>query len=194
MAVHYHDLRSSSVDAKNERTSATLTNEQFVRELTAAQRSLYGYIYSLVPSAEAANDVLQETNLALWRKCDEVSEIRSFRAWAYTIARYQVMTWVRQRGREKLRFSDSLVDVLAAESAERMEQADDRQRALSACLKELPAHGRALIRQRYSQGASVVEIAERSQRTSAAVSQVLYRLRNTLQECIERRLSREEWT
>ncbi|MDF1745393.1 MAG: sigma factor, partial [Gimesia sp.] len=42
--------------------------EQFVQQLTENQNRLYGYVYSLLGDHSRAEDVLQETNLVLWRK------------------------------------------------------------------------------------------------------------------------------
>lgn len=167
-------------------------HEEFIRQLTAAQRRLYAYIYSLVPSADAANEILQETNLAMWRKAEEAEEIRSFEAWSFTVARYAVMTWLKNQSREKLKFDHSLVSLLADQAAESMANLDHRQRALSRCLKQLAESSRELIRRRYVRGESVQIIASTLDRSCAAISQALYRIRNSLQECIELQLAREE--
>ena len=42
--------------------------ERFVTSLTDSQDLLYAYILSLFPDVDLARDVLQETNLVLWRK------------------------------------------------------------------------------------------------------------------------------
>ena len=46
-------------------------SEQFVQLLTENQNRIYGYIYSLLGNFERSADVLQETNLVLWRKNSE---------------------------------------------------------------------------------------------------------------------------
>ena len=46
-------------------------SEQFVRHLTENQNRLYGYVYSLLGDHSRAADVVQETNLVLWRKVGE---------------------------------------------------------------------------------------------------------------------------
>ena len=45
--------------------------EEFVAELTAQQGRLAAFVRTVVPNAEAAKDVLQETNLVLWQKAVE---------------------------------------------------------------------------------------------------------------------------
>ena len=42
--------------------------EEFMRLFGAHRRRLYQFILSLVPNVQDAEDVLQETNIILWRK------------------------------------------------------------------------------------------------------------------------------
>ncbi len=41
--------------------------DRFIQDLTSSQQSLYAFVLSLVHNLEAAQDILQETNLILWR-------------------------------------------------------------------------------------------------------------------------------
>lgn len=41
--------------------------------LTSHQQTLYAYIRTLLPEADVASDVLQETNLMLWQRAGEFS-------------------------------------------------------------------------------------------------------------------------
>ena len=65
--------------------------ENFVRLLIEAQGSLYAFILTLLANADTAKDVLQETNLVLWRKNEEFEAGTHFFAWARRIAEFQVM-------------------------------------------------------------------------------------------------------
>ena len=160
--------------------------EQYLQDVTHAQRGLYAYILSLVHDLAAADDILQETNLVLWRKRDQFEAGTNFRAWATRIAHFQVMAWRKTHAKEKLRFDDTLVDQLAGESAQRAERIDPRRRALAECLEKLPAKDRDLIRHRYASGQPVGELASRVGRTANAVYQALHRVRGALLNCIER--------
>ncbi|MCE9556371.1 MAG: RNA polymerase subunit sigma-70, partial [Planctomycetes bacterium] len=53
-------------------------SELFVRELTASQPRLRAFIFSLLPNRDAALDVLQDTNVVLWRKAATFEEGSSF--------------------------------------------------------------------------------------------------------------------
>ena len=61
-----------------------------VERLTEIQGRLFAYIYSLLADAEAARDVLQETNRLLWRRAGNYDAARDFLPWAMTHAFNQV--------------------------------------------------------------------------------------------------------
>ena len=42
-------------------------SEAFVRLLTEAQGPVYGYLLTLIPDRNRARDLLQETNITLWK-------------------------------------------------------------------------------------------------------------------------------
>ncbi|NLF07145.1 MAG: RNA polymerase subunit sigma-70, partial [Pirellulaceae bacterium] len=56
-------------------------SEQFVRDLTDHQSRMYAYIMAVLGDPNAAGDVLQDANVAIWRKADEFVEGTDFWAW-----------------------------------------------------------------------------------------------------------------
>ena len=92
------------------------SDEFFVDHITSVQQALFAYILVLLPNIADASDVLQETNLVLWRKRDEFRLDQEFLPWARAIARYQVLANLKQQHRNRLRFSDTLLSQLAEES------------------------------------------------------------------------------
>jgi RNA polymerase sigma-70 factor (ECF subfamily) len=166
--------------------------DDFIRQLTAAQTSLYAYILTLLPDRAAAQDVLQETNLTLWRKLADFQPGTSFMAWGCRVAYFQVLNHRRRMKRDRLVFDDQLLDSLAERQAERMEQADHRELALKKCLESLPAAQRSLIQRRYAPDGSVQEIAEAEGKSAGAISQMLYRIREALLNCIQGSLAIKE--
>lgn len=164
--------------------------EEFIRQLTAAQSPLWAYIFSLLPDHAGAQDVLQQTNLTLWRKADDFQPGSSFFAWASKAAYFHVLTYRRGMRRDRLVFNDEVFAYLAERQAERLAEApSDQVTALRVCLDKLPPHSRQILECRYAPGASVKHLAEADGRSVAALSQVLYRIRETLLTCIERSLA-----
>src|SRR5271156_4276952 len=165
--------------------------DRFIGDLTAAQPSLWAYVFSLLPDHVAAQDVLQETNLTLWRKADDFKPGTSFVAWACQVAYFHVLSYRRRVRRDRLVFDDSVLAYLAERQGERLAemQANDRLVALRGCLEKLPQSCRGLLEKRYAPGGSVKDLADVDGRSVAALSQALYRIRDKLLSCIETKLS-----
>lgn len=161
--------------------------ERMVGWIAGHQASLHRFILSLLPDRSLADDVLQETNLVLWRKAAEYDPERPFLAWAFGIARHQVMAARRDAGRDRHVFSDRLVDLLADEHPEH-DAAPPLEQALETCLGRLPARQRDLILARYQPGGSVQDLAKAHAKSPGALSVLLLRIRKALEDCIERQL------
>ena len=167
-------------------------SDDFLKPLTAAQTSLYAYITTLLPDRAAAQDVLQETNLTLWRKAADFEPGTNFTAWACRVAYFHALSHRRRVSRDRSVFDDDVFAYLAERQVERMEEADARELALAKCLERLPAGQRALIERRYAHGGSVQRLAEEQGRSVGAVSQQLYRIREALLDCIQNSPGLEE--
>ncbi|MCB1086299.1 MAG: sigma-70 family RNA polymerase sigma factor [Verrucomicrobiae bacterium] len=166
--------------------------EEFIELLTGAQTAVFAYVMSLCHDHAKAQDILQETNLTIWRKAGDYEPGTNFTAWACRIAYFHVLNHRRKHSREQLVFDEAVFDYLAERQEERAEGSETRIRALRQCLDQLPGKQRELIDRRYAPGASVKEIAESDGSTEGAVSQALFRIRSALQKCVERRLDRED--
>ena len=167
------------------------TTEQFVQHLTDCQDRLYALIRSLMLDADAARDVLQETNLVLWRKSDEFAPGSDFGAWACRVARFQVLAWARDRGRDRMVFDQELLGDLAEAAERQYANGTERRRALRQCLGKLTAEQRQMIQLRY-EGSTVKAVAEVVGKKANHVAQLLFRIRAALAQCIESTLEGRE--
>lgn len=168
--------------------------EEFIELLTGAQSAVFGYVMSLCHDQALAKDILQETNLTLWRKAEDFEEGTHFTAWACRTAYFHVLNHRRKQSREQLVFDEDVFDYLA----ERQEQrsggglTDLRLEALRTCISVLPPGQRDLIDRRYLPGATVQAIAIEDGKTEGAISQALFRIRTALQKCVEQKLLKEK--
>jgi RNA polymerase sigma-70 factor (ECF subfamily) len=161
-------------------------NPELASQITASQRKLYAYIQSLLDNSAAAWDVLQETNVVLWKKQAEFRPGTKFDAWAFTVARFQVMAYLRDRKREPLDvMTPELCDLLAEDAAVQAAEFDHRMAALLKCREQLPERARRLVDLYYERGRSVKEVSADLSMGTEAVKQALFRLRRMLQDCIE---------
>jgi RNA polymerase sigma-70 factor (ECF subfamily) len=164
--------------------------ERFIRLMTGHQNGLFTYLASLLGSLNDAQDVLQETNLVLWRRSDDFVEGTDFGAWARTIAHYQILAYVRDKKRDRHVFDVQLLQQLA----QRPQPGGDdegRRLALRRCLAELPDDQRWLIGQRYSPGGSIKGIAQQLGKSEGAIKMTLSRIRQNLMHCIRGKLAAE---
>ncbi len=165
--------------------------EQFVRQLTEHQNRLFGYVYSLLGDRSRAADVVQETNLVLWRKIGEFQTDKPFLPWAFAIARFQVLAHLRDHKRDRLLLDAELVESLSDEAQRQSEQIDAIREALRPCMQLLTPANRELIDGRYFRAMSVAELATSVERTVGSIKVALLRIRRQLAECVQKRLAAE---
>ncbi len=168
--------------ASDERT------EQFIRCLTDHQSRLFAYLVALLGDMHEAKNVLQETNLELWRKSSDFVVGTDFAAWSRRIAHFKVLAFLRDKKRDRHLFDEALLNQIA----HRPQPAEDDETlriALGRCIAALPDGLRLLISGRYGSDLSIREIAQRVGKTEGATKVNLSRARKLLMHCIERRLA-----
>jgi RNA polymerase sigma-70 factor (ECF subfamily) len=163
-----------------------IESADFVVQITEVQRDLYAYIVTLLPRAADVDDVLQEANRILWMKRDEYQPGTNFRAWAYTIARLQVLAQRKRHQQDRLLFDEQLLETMSSELPDLLEQRHPLRSSLAACMEKLSTKDAELLAQRYDRGLSMGQIAKHVQRSAGAIRQALFRIRHTLLECLER--------
>ena len=171
-------------------TNADAT-ENFVRELTENQNRLYGYVFSLLGDHARAGDVVQETNLVLWRKIDEYQPDRPFLPWAFAIARFQVLASIRDQNRDHCLLNADLAEKISGIA---IEQASDFHRfgeAVRACVQRLTPNNRDLVEKRYYQSMSLADISASVGRTVGSIKVAIMRSRRTLAACITKQIAVE---
>ena len=167
-----------------------MSDPAFIQELTTSQRRLYGYILSLVPPPAEADDVLQETNLTLWRKAGDFTPGTSFLAWACRVAYFEVLNHYRKRKRQAQPLADeALLECVAQEAKDQLDGFDERLTALRGCLQRLSERKRHLLQRFYFDERSLSEIAVERGQTEGVVRVTVHRIRGVLLECIHRTLA-----
>jgi RNA polymerase sigma-70 factor (ECF subfamily) len=164
---------------------------EFVKLLTAHQRDLYAYINTLLVGDTATADVLQDTNLDLWKRLEDFDFSRPFLPWAYSFAHQRVMAYRKTRRRSRLVFSDHVVQLISDAYIRDLVSADTRLSALQSCLDKLEQSQRQLIKDRYMGRVSVKVLAARLGSTASQISARLYRIRRSLAKCVEMTLAAE---
>ncbi len=163
--------------------------DAFMRLFLSTEPKLFAFIRSLVLSRADADDVLQETALVLWEKFEQFEQGTHFDRWAYRVARLQVMYFRQKKARDRLQFSDALIEQLAEDMSAENDRIEARHDALTHCLAKLPDEDRQLVAQRYSGRTTNRDVASASGRSESAISRALNRIYIALLVCIENTLA-----
>ena len=154
------------------------------------QQQVRAFVLALAPDFAVADDVMQETFLEISRQADAFTMGSSFQAWARAIARFKVLSALRDRRRSAQRLADDVIEALAAASP--TEDHDGRHEAelglLRTCLGRLGPVARELVHLRYAGEHLPEAIAQLRSQSVNAVSVSLARARAALRECVERGL------
>ncbi|MGJ8724067.1 MAG: sigma-70 family RNA polymerase sigma factor [Roseibacillus sp.] len=162
--------------------------ESFVKVFTTHELDLRRFIRSLLPTQTDADDVLQQTALVIWRKFEQYDPETHFMKWACVIARFEALAYRRKIARDRLVFREDILDLMAAEGMDEIEERSAESRALEICLRAMTEQQRKFLTLAYTSGIKVKEMAEESGSTAAAYYMRLKRLRSQLQKCVERKL------
>lgn len=158
---------------------------RFIQLFTTHEKQIYRYILSLMPHSQDAQDVLQETAIALYKKIEDYDPARPFAPWAFRFA-YHMTLKHREKSSRWHRFLDEdLMKEIASRQAMLTPELDMRRGYLRECLAEVPQDKRAMLTDYYFEDENVDVIAGTQGKTVEATYKALQRVRKTLMHCIE---------
>lgn len=161
---------------------------QFLRTYTAHEPAIRAFVRRLVPARADADDVMQEVSVVLWEKFDSFREGADFRVWAFGVARFEVLAWLRDKGRDRLVLDEEVVAKLADETAHDEPRLERQREALETCMEKVPREHRDLLMRAYGEDSQIHDVALDSGRTVPGFYQWLHRMRRMLLDCIRRAL------
>ncbi|MFD0894755.1 sigma-70 family RNA polymerase sigma factor [Luteolibacter ambystomatis] len=175
------------------RVERAVSTAEFEELLISHQRRLFLYIKSLVTNYHQAEDLLQRTNLILWRKRTNFEAGSNFHAWSFAIARFEALSQLRQLRRDKRVFADLDEDIEDIECPLPIypDYPDPDAAALSAlkdCLKRLPARDQELVMMRYGTDKTLGDYAKDLNRKPGTLKARLFKIRENLRKGIEAEL------
>ncbi|MCE9630448.1 MAG: sigma-70 family RNA polymerase sigma factor [Planctomycetia bacterium] len=170
---------------------ASDTRERLSRLWLQAEPSVNAYVFAAVQRFQDAEDVVQQVALTAARRFEEYDDSRPFVAWALWLAKSKIIDHYRVQGRQKLVFSEALLDHAATRLVERQEANQAGAAALEKCIDKLPPKSRRLLDLRYVEDASMETIARTVQSTAGSVRVMLFRVRDLLADCVKAELAKE---
>ena len=75
-----------SADAKSRFDDSTTAQQRFLSLFQRSEREVFRYVAALVPNVTDAEDIFQQTAMALWEKFDACDPAQPFTPWACRFA------------------------------------------------------------------------------------------------------------
>lgn len=163
-------------------------SRDFLSEYGRHQHTIHVYVRTLVPNKSDADDVMQEVSVTLWKKWPTFDKDSDFRRWAFGVAYIEVLRYRRKAAKDRLWFSETLIEALAEDFSSASEQHEARLDALPVCLEKLGEEDRKMVATRYRSGGSVRDIADQNGIPESTVYKRLIRIRASLRDCVSRAL------
>ena len=154
--------------------------KEFLPLLLANRDKVYGYILTLIPRPNIADDIMQETVLVMWEKFNDFTIGTNFCAWSKCIALNKIREYLRSAKRSPILFDEGVINKLNIQDIEE-DPDQSKMKKLETCLKALSKVETQIIRLRFIDNTSVKTIAHAWGKTPQFVyrqmSKILYKLR-----------------
>jgi RNA polymerase sigma-70 factor, ECF subfamily len=158
--------------------------QRFLSLFLRSEKEVFRYVASLVPNIADAEDIVQQTAVALWEKFGAYDPARPFTPWACGFALNKARQWTERRQRWQALLSGGLAEEVAQRREELRPELELRLKHLESCLAKLPDEQRSIVEGYYYYRTEIETLADKSGRTVAATYKSLQRIRRSLQVCI----------
>jgi RNA polymerase sigma-70 factor, ECF subfamily len=173
------------------------TIQRAAAEFIHDRHRLGAFVGGLLRDAHAAEDVIQEVWVRLAAEVEKGTVIENQPAWCRGVARNLILKHWRTQQTAKVVADSEVMEAFLAQVETAFSEADQdaedewhrRQQALDDCVAALPEKSRRMLSLRYEGRKSVEEVARTTGQSFDAVTKSLYRLRQALTDCVERKLS-----
>jgi RNA polymerase sigma-70 factor, ECF subfamily len=175
-----------SQDAPSNPDATAAAQQRFLSLFLRSEREVFRYVSALVPNVSDAEDIVQQTAVALWERFDAYDPAQPFTPWACRFALNKARQWIERHQRWRALLDNGLAEELARRREELRPEIESRLRRLEGCVGLLPDDQRNLVEGYYYRREEIDQLAARTGRTAASTYKALQRIRQTLQACVER--------
>lgn len=167
--------------------------EQFTTQWSSAERVIRLYLNSVIYNKADAQDLLQRVALCAYQKYDDYDASQSFQGWLFGIAKFEVLGYFRNLGRNPevidSEISERLADNMEDQSEAISREDDERREKLEQLLTQLPEKAQELVRLRFFENREYDEIASLLNTNEGAVrtalSRIIAKLRSMAKESMQ---------
>lgn len=152
------------------------------------QNSVYGFLRARLSEPADAEDLCQEVFLRCYLGREKLARATAVGSWLIGIARNLLREHVRRQSRRREVGWTELCLALEQLVGEHPNESNDALNHLPQCLESLGQSAREAIDLRYRSQMRLAEIAVHLRRSEGAVKLLMYRARQALKHCLDRRL------
>src|SRR5216684_2716168 len=164
--------------------------DAFAQLVQRYQRRVFNLVYRMLQQYEEANEVTQETFLAVWQGLPSFRGDARFSTWLYRIAYNCALKQLEQRKRDRaiqagVQAEQMMANASRQESVDTQLESHARQALIHEQLSNLPAKYRIVLVLRHLQDMTYEEMAEILTMPIGTIKTHLFRARNLLKERLE---------
>ncbi|MFK4874307.1 sigma-70 family RNA polymerase sigma factor [Novosphingobium sp. ZW T3_23] len=176
--------RAHLVSAIHQAADGDAAGLRRVYDLTSAK--LFGICLRICADREAAEDVLQDVYVKVWRRAASFDDTRASPvSWLAAIARNAAVDWRRAEHRYDTLSDDAMAGIADdAPLADTLMEGDQETHRLLVCLEGLPREQSGAIRSAFLQGLTYQELADRSDTPLGTVKSWIRRGMLRLKDCL----------
>jgi len=178
-------------DSTRQFGDSSAAQQRFLSLFLRSEREVFRYVATLVPNVTDAEDIVQQTAMALWEKFEDYDPALPFTPWACRFALNKARQWIERRQRWHALLNGGLAEELMQRRQELLPEFEVRLKHLEGCLGKLPQEQRSLVEGYYYERTKIETLAQSSGRSEAATYKMLQRIRHALQVCVEARIKPE---
>ena len=173
-------------DSTNRFGDQNAAQQRFLSLFLRSEREIFRYVAALVPNISDAEDIVQQTAIALWEKFDAYDPMQPFTPWACRFALNKARQWIERRQRWQTLLQAGLAEELMQRREALRPEFEMRLGHLESCLGKLPNEQRQLVEGYYYHRTGIEALSESSGSTVQATYKALQRIRHALQNCVEK--------
>lgn len=167
-------------------------HSEFLELLTPNYYKIHSFILTLVPHKADSEDVLQSTITYMWEHFGDFRPGTNFLSWAFTISKYQVLTYRKKQQRSIVHFSEEAIQLIASENQNLSQEIDVRLETLSQCMKRLHSQDLTFIKKRYEKKLSIRDLATEFGISVNITYKRLSKIKSLLLHCIHKAMASGE--
>ena len=176
-------MQPNSTNGFGEQNAA---QQRFLSLFLRSEREIFRYVAALVPNVSDAEDIVQQTAIALWEKFDAYDPAQPFTPWACRFALNKARQWIERKQRWQTLLENGLAEELIQRREALRPEIEARLKHLENCLGKLPRDQRELVEGYYYHRTGIEPLSESAGRTVQATYKALQRIRQTLLICVAR--------